>query len=279
MGRPTTSTRGVITSRTVVSRKSCKGGEDEPFLILACFLSASAASRARSWGRSSGEPSRSRNTFTGDRSGAGPAAISAGLSRFGRGQHGHGLERLVVVRPAVDECGRGLAEPNRVQGLHDPALGPRPLGQKDVGSTIEEHEHRHRGEVAVGLLEAELEADGHPSHVPHLEVDDDEVGLVLVDGGGHGVARVDLDDLGIGIPTTATTSARTDGASLATTIVRTVVRLTGVDVVGKTWSATSPSPCTSWTSTSSRGTSDTGDGATWSTRAAKASRSRRFTAW
>ena len=36
-----------------------------------------------------------------------------------------------------------------------------------------------------------------------------------------------------GSPTTATTSARTDGASLATTIVRTGVRLTGADLVGE----------------------------------------------
>ena len=76
---------------------------------------------------------------------------------------------------------------------------PERLARKTSAPPVEEHEHGHVGEVAVGLLQAQLEADGHATHVPHLQVDDDEVGFVLVDGGGHGVAGVDLDDLGVGV--------------------------------------------------------------------------------
>ena len=92
----------------------------------------------------------------------------------------------------------------RVERLHEPALGARAPGQEDVGPPVEQHQDRDVGQVAVGLLEPQLEADGHAAHVAHLQVDDDEIGLVLGHRGGARRGRSSTSTTSVsGSPTTA----------------------------------------------------------------------------
>ena len=74
-------------------------------------------------------------------------------------------------------------------------------------------------EGVVGLLEPELEADGHAAHVAHLQVDDDQVGGFLGHHGDDLGSRGDRWTVMSGPLMTASTSRRRVGASLATRMV------------------------------------------------------------
>ena len=199
MGRPTTSTRGChhLAHRGVA--QVVEGGEDQLLLILPRdHLSCRPRPGRDPGGRSSGESSRRRNTPEASRqlpaaADSPPPCAPSTTARTGTGWKDSSWK----VPPSMSAV-VALPEPDRVQRLHDPALGTRALGQEDVGTPVEQHQHRYVGEVAVGLFQAELEAHGHAPHASHLQVDDDQVGLVLVDGRGDGMTRVDLDDVGTG---------------------------------------------------------------------------------
>src|SRR5579864_2959599 len=137
MGSPTTSTRGVITSRTVVSRRSWRAARiSRSWSCPASTLRLPRPGRDPG-GRSSGELSRRRNTSRNEWSGSGNAAgVLAVVCPADDGQDGHGLEGLVVERSAFGQGGRRLAEPDRVEWFHDPALRARALGEEDVGAAI-----------------------------------------------------------------------------------------------------------------------------------------------
>ena len=90
-------------------------------------------------------------------------------------QHRYRLVGVVGVGAAVQQRGGGPPQPQRVERLDQPPFGARAAGQEDVGPAVEQHQDRDVVDVEVGLLEAELQADGHAAHVAHLHVDDDEV--------------------------------------------------------------------------------------------------------
>ncbi len=66
----------------------------------------------------------------------------------------------------------------------------------------------------------ELETDGHATHVPHLQIDDDEVGILHHGAMTAGPERASSTSMSA--PLTRGDLARTNAASLATRIVRTV---------------------------------------------------------
>ncbi len=72
-----------------------------------------------------------------------PAASPPSCAPLTTARTGTGWKDSSWKVPPVDQRGRGLAQPDRVQRLHDPALGARALGQEDVGSPVEQHQHRH----------------------------------------------------------------------------------------------------------------------------------------
>ena len=82
------------------------------------------------------------------------------------------------------------AQPERIEGLDHPALGVRPAGQEHVGPPVEEHQDGDAGQAPGRLLQPQLQAGRHAPHVAHLEVEDDQVGELLLDGWEHGWALV-----------------------------------------------------------------------------------------
>ena len=70
---------------------------------------------------------------------------------------------------------------------------PRASGQEDVGPAVQQHQHGNVVQGVVGLLQPQLEADGHAAHVAHLHVDDDQIGSFVSHEGhdlgsrGHGM--------------------------------------------------------------------------------------------
>ena len=115
----------------------------------------------------------------------GPAPTSTGTGDIG----------IVGVGPVVEEGVDGPPQAEGIERLDQPALGAGAPGQEDVGPAVQQHQHGDVVQGVVGLLQAELEADGHAAHVAHLHVDDDQIGRFLGDEGhdlgsrGHGMDR------------------------------------------------------------------------------------------
>ena len=95
-----------------------------------------------------------------------------------------------MERPAVQDRRRGTPDPYRVERLDEPTLGRRPSGEEDVRSAVEQDHDRDVGDPAAGLLEAEVEADRHAAHVADLQVGDDKVRRIFLDGEAHVLAGV-----------------------------------------------------------------------------------------
>ena len=221
----------------------------------------------------------------------------------GAHQHGHGRERVVGEGPVVEQRVDGTPEAQRVERLDQPALGARPAGQEDVGPAVEQHEHRDVVRRVVGLLQPQLQADGHAAHVAHLHVDDDQVGRFLGDerhhlgARGHG-SHLDVGpaDDGLDLPAERRCVAGDqDGLHRRDTIgpacrVGNPLRPQGCAAAAprggppalyqaKRWSAARRRPTSSCTSCPKSGIRPTGAGATWAASPAKAASSRAATAF
>ena len=287
MVRATTSTRGVMTSRTSMSRRS-----------------ASASMISRSCSEAAERPAWRRPGPLGHRLPPGPAASRSGALpwwRIGLSAGGHRAAgqapgassarcgRRWRARPAPAPVGRsrrrrcrrpagpGVARRRRSgsRGFTSQPSAPERRAKKTSGRRSSSMRTGTWAQVAVGLLEPQLEADGHAAHVAHLHVDDDQVdarrGARCQDLGprrhldhldvGAGGDRRDLgphgrrvagdqdDGHGTRLPTSAGPG---DG---------------GEPGAGpKRWSATAPRPARSCTSCRRSGTRATGAGASSPTR-------------
>jgi hypothetical protein len=105
----------------------------------------------------------------------------------------------VLVGAAGEERGDGSAQPQRVDGLDDPAFGVGAAGEEDVGPAVEQLEHRDVGGAAGAGLEVEVERGGHAAHAADLGVEDDQVRLLGQDRRQHVGAVVQLPDGDAGV--------------------------------------------------------------------------------
>ena len=232
----TTSTRGVITSRTTVSRRSSRAS-----MMNCSWASAPPSTGSPALGPAGGPvrvatagPASRRSlglvfvaTEHGQRgdpvcSGWGrqaPAAVGAATTDKRR-------VGLVVVGAAGEQGGHGPADADRVERLHQPALGAGPPGQEDVGPTVEQHEDRHVVELAVGGLEMELEG-GRPCPPCCPSACRRRPGRAWTRPRGPSTSGPERASTMVvsGLPAVAAISARTVGASLATRMVGTIQRL------------------------------------------------------
>src|SRR5579883_429735 len=163
MRSATTSTRGVITSRTSMSRSAVRAcwiscSWDSPPSLRAGGGAPRSVRRANHGKRRRGRPGGGGWVFW-----APPRAMRSTSGRARRGGKGRAapdqdrdrLVRLVGEALAGEERRRGTPEPEGVEGLYHPPLGTRAAGEEDVGPPVEEHQHRHVPDGPVGLAQAQ----------------------------------------------------------------------------------------------------------------------------
>ena len=106
---------------------------------------------------------------------------------------------VVLESTAAEDGVDGAGEAHGIERLHQPAVGVGVAGKEDVSTAVEEHEHGNVGKPSRTLLQAEVEAGGHPAHLADLQVQDGEIGRPLGDRGAYLKAAGHLTDSGVGV--------------------------------------------------------------------------------
>ena len=79
----------------------------------------------------------------------------------------------------------GTAQPQRVDGLHQPCFGTAAAGEMHIGDAIEQHHHRHVRESTTALVESQVHRGGHRAHRADLQVEYGNIGGAAADGIRH----------------------------------------------------------------------------------------------
>ena len=103
--------------------------------------------------------------------------------------------RLPSGRSGGEDLVDGVAQRQGIDRLDQPGIGLGLPGQPLVGRSVEEHHDTLVGDAPGTLLEAEVEAGRHSTHVADLEVEHDQRRIVLGDGGEHRGAGMDPDEV------------------------------------------------------------------------------------
>ena len=97
------------------------------------------------------------------------------IDRFGIGRQAFG------VGPAADDRLRRTLQAQGIERLDQPTFGATSTSEVEVGTTVDQHQHRNVRETVGRLIETQRHRHRHTTHRTDLEVEDREIRDALLD--------------------------------------------------------------------------------------------------